>query len=64
MIAELALRLSPGSVLAIGSRREVPVPISRLRAQGITLEVGVEHLRMELAEAQRLLVAAGIELVS
>ena len=62
MIAELALRLSPGSVIAIGSRREVPVAISRLRAHGTTLEVGVEHLKMEFAEAQRLLAAAGIEL--
>ena len=62
MIAGLALRLPSGSQLAIGSRQQAPVPVSRLRAQGIILEVGAEHLAMDRAEAQLLLDAAGVAL--
>ena len=46
IIAELALRLPAGSQLAIGSRREVPVPVSLLRAQGGIVEIGVDDLAM------------------
>ncbi len=60
MIAGFALRLPPGSALAIGSRQDVPVPLSRMRAQGAALEVGSRHLAMESAEAQRLLAGAGV----
>ena len=62
IIAGLALRLPPGSQLWIGSRQPVPVPVSRLRAQGGIIEVGVEQLAMDRAEAQLLLHAAGVEL--
>ena len=62
MIAGLALRLPTGSQLAIGSRQQAPVPVSRLRAQGIVLELRAEHLAMDRAEAQLLLDAAGVEL--
>ncbi|MGH8977169.1 MAG: hypothetical protein ACRDV7_03760, partial [Acidimicrobiia bacterium] len=62
IIAGLALRLPAGSQFAIGSRQEVPVPVSRLRAQGGTIELDVEHLAMDHAEAQSLLGSAGIAL--
>jgi LuxR family transcriptional regulator, maltose regulon positive regulatory protein len=62
IIAELALRLAPGSQLAIGSRREVPVPLPRLRAHGGLVEVGVDELAMDGREAWSLLVGAGVTL--
>jgi LuxR family maltose regulon positive regulatory protein len=62
IIAELAMRLPVGSQLAIGSRREVPVPVPRLRAQGGLVEVGVDELAMDGREARSLLVDAGVTL--
>ncbi len=61
VIAELALRLPTGSQVAIGSRQEVPVPVSLLRARGGIVEIGVDDLAMSRPEARSLLVAAGIE---
>ncbi len=60
IIAELAIRLPAGSQLAIGSRREVPMPVSLLRAQGGIVEIGVDDLAMRRAEARSLLVGAGV----
>jgi LuxR family maltose regulon positive regulatory protein len=62
-IAELALSLPAGSQLALGSRRGLPLPTARLRAQGDLLEVGVDDLAMVGKEAELLLTGAGVELV-
>ena len=62
IIAELALRLPVGSQLAIGSRREVPLPVSLLRAGGGLVEIGVDDLAMSRPEAQSMLVRAGVAL--
>ena len=60
IIAELALRLPAGSQLAIGSRREVPVPVSLLRARAGIMELGVDDLAMSGPEARSLLAGAGV----
>ena len=52
MIAELSLRLPPGSQLAIGSRRPVPVPVARLRSQRGIVEVGRDELAMDVTQAR------------
>jgi LuxR family maltose regulon positive regulatory protein len=62
LCAELAIRLPPGSQLAIASREELPLPTARLRAQGGLVEVGAAELTMDEAEAQSLLSGAGVEL--
>ena len=61
VIAELALRLPAGSQMAIGSRQEVPLPVSLLRSRGGILEIGADELAMSRPEAQSLLVGAGLE---
>ena len=53
MIAELSMRLPEGSQLAIGSRRDVPVPVARLRAQRGVVEVGIDQLAMDRPKARR-----------
>jgi LuxR family maltose regulon positive regulatory protein len=60
-ITELALRLPKGCQLALASRRNVPLPTARLRAQGQILEITAEDLAMDPAEASSLLEGAGIE---
>ena len=60
MIAELSMRLPEGSQLAIGSRRDVPVPVARLRAQRGVVEVGIDHLAMDRPAARSLLAGAGV----
>ena len=62
MIAELSLRLPPGSQLAIGSRRPVPVPVARLRSQRGIVEVGRDDLAMDATQARALLDDAGVHL--
>ena len=62
MVAEFALRIPEGSELAIGSRQQVPLPVSRLRADRSMIEVGVEQLAMGDVEAQLLLSGAGVQL--
>jgi LuxR family transcriptional regulator, maltose regulon positive regulatory protein len=61
-IAELAFNLPLGSRLVLASRRDLPIPISRLRARGSVLDVGIEDLAMSEREARELLMAAGVEL--
>jgi LuxR family transcriptional regulator, maltose regulon positive regulatory protein len=61
-VAALALGLPTGSQLAIGSRREPPLPTARLRAQGSIVEIGVDELAMGRAEAGFLLDGAGVQL--
>ena len=60
IVAELALRLPAGSQLAIGSRGEVPVPVSLLRARAGIVELGVDDLAMSRPEARSLLAGAGV----
>jgi LuxR family maltose regulon positive regulatory protein len=62
MIAELALFLPAGSQLAIAARHDVPLALSRLRAQNGILEVGAHDLEMDPQEAAQLLSGAGLEL--
>ena len=61
-VAALALGLPMGWQLAIGSRATLPLPTARLRAQGGIVEVGADDLAMDKAEAQSLLIGAGVEL--
>ena len=63
-IAELALSLPAGSQLALGSRRELPLPTARLHAYGELVEVGIGDLAMGETEAELLLTGAGVELVA
>ena len=60
MIAELSMRLPEGSQLAIGSRRDVPVPVARLRAQRGVVEIGIDQLAMDRPAAHALLAGAGV----
>ena len=61
-IAELAMSLPPGSRLAMASRTAPPVPLSRLRAQGLVLDVTAADLAMGRGEARELVAAAGLVL--
>ncbi|HEY1280546.1 MAG TPA: hypothetical protein VGF22_12800, partial [Acidimicrobiales bacterium] len=51
MIGELALNLPAGSRLAVASRRQPPIPIVTLRAQGRVVELGADDLGMNELEA-------------
>jgi LuxR family maltose regulon positive regulatory protein len=61
-VAELAFNVPPGSRLVLASRRELPLPMARLRARGTVIEVGVDELAMSEQEAHDLLEAADVEL--
>jgi LuxR family maltose regulon positive regulatory protein len=61
-IAELALNLPVGSRLALASRIEPPIPVARLRAQGLVVDIGVDDLAMDRDEASELLAAAEVVL--
>ncbi len=61
IITELSLSVPAGSQLAVASRRDLPVPIARLRAEGRILEVGASELAMDEEEAWRLLHEAGVD---
>ena len=61
IITELSLSVPPGSQLAVASRRDLPVPVARLRAEGRILEVGASQLAMDEEEAARLLHEAGVD---
>ena len=62
IVTELSLSVPAGSQLAIASRRELPLPAARLRAEGRILEVGASELAMDEEEASRLLREAGVDL--
>ena len=51
-----------GSMVALSSRREPPLPLGRLRASHALIELRVEDLAMRPAEAGTLLRMAGLEL--
>ena len=61
-VAELALQLPVGSQLAIATREAPPLPMGRLRAAREIVEVGVDDLAMDGAEARVLLEAVGVQL--
>ena len=61
-VAELALHLPVGSQLAIATRDAPPLPMARLRAAREVVEVGVDDLSMDAAEARGLLAAVGVRL--
>ena len=54
--------LPPGSMVAVASRTEPPLPLGRLRAHRELVEVRMADLAMAPAEAASLLRGAGIEL--
>ncbi len=58
VIVELAMNLPSGSQLALASRTEPPIPMARLRAQGLVVDIGVDDLAMGHGEARELLAAA------
>jgi LuxR family maltose regulon positive regulatory protein len=61
-IAVLADHLPRGSRLAIAARREPPLPIARLRAEGRIQEFGPEDLSLDREQSASLLRGAGVEL--
>jgi LuxR family transcriptional regulator, maltose regulon positive regulatory protein len=61
-ITELACRLPGGSMLALASRRRLAVPIGRLRAHHLMIDIGARDLAMTPLEAALLLEAVGVRL--
>jgi LuxR family maltose regulon positive regulatory protein len=59
-VAELSLRLPPGSQVVLASRSAPRLPVALLQAQGRMLEVGAAALAMDKAEARALLEGAGV----
>ncbi len=62
VVGELAVRLPPNAQLAVASRDAPPLPLGLLRAQGAVLEIGIDDLVMDAAEARELLDGVGDEL--
>ena len=61
-LAALAHHMPAGSQLVLSGRRESPLPLASLRAEGQLVEIGVPDLALTDHEAHRLLVQAGLEL--
>jgi LuxR family transcriptional regulator, maltose regulon positive regulatory protein len=61
-ISELAVHLPPTAHLVVASRGTPPLPPGTLRARGAAVEVGIDDLAMDEAEARLLLAGAGVEL--
>jgi LuxR family transcriptional regulator, maltose regulon positive regulatory protein len=61
-LGSIADALHPGSLLALSSRREAPLPVGRLRAHRQVLELGMRDLAMTHREAAALLAEAGVDL--
>jgi LuxR family maltose regulon positive regulatory protein len=59
-IADLACRLPAGSMLALASRRQVAVPVGRLRAHRLMVELGPRDLAMTRLETALALDAVGL----
>ena len=59
-IAEFVIRLPAGWQVALASRERLPVPTSRLRAEGRVTEVGPVELAMSVEEAEALLAGADV----
>jgi LuxR family maltose regulon positive regulatory protein len=60
IVADIALRLPEGVTIALAARRAPRLPIGRLRAQGLAIELGPSELAMTRIEAAQLLDAAGV----
>jgi LuxR family transcriptional regulator, maltose regulon positive regulatory protein len=60
-VAELSLRLPPGSQVVLASRSAPRLPVALLQAQGRMREVGAVALAMDKAEARALLEGAGVK---
>jgi len=60
-IVALAGHLPNGSQLALSTRDHSALPLGRLRARGLLLELSAEELRMENGDARALLSAEGVE---
>jgi len=61
-VAELALNLPRGSQLALASRTDPPIPIAKLRAQGLVVDIGMDDLAMDAREARELFAAVDVAL--
>jgi LuxR family maltose regulon positive regulatory protein len=61
-LTELVSYVPAGSLIAVASREEPPLPLARWRTQGLVQELGVADLRLEVEEAGVLLRAAGVDL--
>ena len=61
-VAALARHVPDGSQLALSARGGPALPLGALRARGLALEIGPDELRMDEAEADQLLSAAGVDL--
>jgi LuxR family transcriptional regulator, maltose regulon positive regulatory protein len=62
VLEQLLEEIPAGSMVAVGSRTEPPLPLGRLRARRSLIEVRVDDLAMIPAEASILLRQAGLEL--
>ncbi|HEU4703490.1 MAG TPA: LuxR C-terminal-related transcriptional regulator, partial [Conexibacter sp.] len=60
----LAARIPSGSLLALGARTEPPLPLARLRTDGLLLELGAAQLALDAQEGALLLERAGMRLTS
>ena len=58
----LAEHLPEGSQLAVAARREPPIGLARMRADGSVLDLTAHDLRFDSAEARELLAATGADL--
>lgn len=62
IVGTLVEHVSTGSQVIAASRRELPLPVQRLRAQGRIVEIGPDDLALDHREATSLLNGAGVEL--
>ena len=61
-IEALTRHVSEGSQMALSARGRPALPLAAVRARGLALEIGPDDLRMDGAEARRLLSAGGLDL--
>src|SRR3954447_18906024 len=62
VLSKLVTALPAGTQLVLSGRAEPPLPLARLRAEGLLTEIGVAELRLAPREVSALLRAAGLEL--
>jgi LuxR family transcriptional regulator, maltose regulon positive regulatory protein len=62
LVASALSELPEGSMVALGSRAEPPLPLGRMRARRALIEVRAQDLAMTDAEASILLTEVGLEL--
>jgi LuxR family maltose regulon positive regulatory protein len=61
ILGTIVEHLPTGSRIVAASRRELPLPVERLRAQGRIMEIGPDELALDHREAMSLLHGAGVE---